>query len=193
MNGLTNIINKVAIFIYKHLLCNNNYNHLCKNHMIEDVYAYKSEDVAMYIAAYANEHNYGINMTKIQKLLYIAYGIYLAVKDKRLTNEHPQAWPYGPVFPTTRNKLSKEDLCDISFNMLQSSDISDDSDFKSLINLVFRVYGGWTATYLSDWSHKSGSPWDATTKTGGFKWGDRIPDQLIKDYFNSILVKKDGK
>ena len=74
---------------------------------MEDTYKYKSTIVATYIAALANEKRVSVNMTKIQKLLYIAYGIYLAVKDSRLTNEHPQAWPYGPVFPTTRNKLQK--------------------------------------------------------------------------------------
>jgi uncharacterized phage-associated protein len=33
-----------------------------------------------------------MNMTKIQKLTYIAYGTYLTIKDERLTDEHPQAW-----------------------------------------------------------------------------------------------------
>jgi uncharacterized phage-associated protein len=156
---------------------------------MEDIYEYKSEDVARYIAAYANEHKYVINMTKIQKLLYIAYGVYLAIKDKRLTNEHPQAWPYGPVFPITRNKLSKEELTDISFKDPQLQKMSEDVDFSALIKLVFKVFGSKTAGYLSEWSHMPGSPWDAIVKSEKFKWGDRIDDIFIKEYFVSIIVK----
>lgn len=76
--------------------------------MINDTYKYDSVTVANYIIAFANENKFFINMTKLQKLLYIAYGVYLSVKNERLTNEHPQAWPYGPVFPTTRNRLIKK-------------------------------------------------------------------------------------
>jgi uncharacterized phage-associated protein len=132
-------------------------------------------------------------MTKIQKLLYIAYGIYLAVKGERLTNEHPQAWPYGPVFPTTRNKLLKEDLNEISLDDEILNKVSNDPEIKSLMNLVFRVFGGKTATDLSEWSHKPESPWDLTVKSPDFKWGNRIPDDLIKSYFNTILIRKDGE
>ena len=77
-------------------------------------YKYNSVEVAKFIVATANNKHLSINMTKVQKLLYIAYGIFLAVKGYRLTNEHPQAWPYGPVFPTTRNKLLKIDLYSIA-------------------------------------------------------------------------------
>ena len=48
--------------------------------MAEDTYKYMSTDLARYIVAYANDQRYNINMTKIQKLLYVTYGIYLAVK-----------------------------------------------------------------------------------------------------------------
>jgi len=160
---------------------------------IDDVYAYRSEDVAKYIAAYANEHNFGINMTKIQKLLYIAYGIYLSVKDKRLTNEHPQAWPYGPVFPTTRNKLLNIDISELSLSDECISELAADKEMLGLMKIVFNVFGKRTATYLSEWSHMEKSPWDITVKSEGFKWGDRIPDDSIKKYFDSIIVKKDDK
>ena len=78
--------------------------------MVDDKFLYNSVTMASYIIAYANEHRYMMNMTKLQKLLYITYGVYMAVKGERLINEHPQAWPYGPVFPTTRNKLLKKDF-----------------------------------------------------------------------------------
>lgn len=153
---------------------------------IQDTYVCNSVVLAKYIASYANACNIGINMTKLQKLLYISYGVYLAVKGERLTNEHPQAWPYGPVFPTTRNKLLKINLEDIN----DFSDSSITEGIKSCVALVFRSYGTYNASYLSAWSHQANSPWDKTVNTVGFKWGDQIPDEYIMPYFKNLLIKK---
>lgn len=157
--------------------------------MIEDKYSYNSVDVARYIIAYANEYNFVINMTKLQKLLYICYGVYLAVANKRLTNEHPQAWPFGPVFPTTRNKLLKEDFENITLR----NDSTPSSELTSLITLVLKSFGGKTASYLTAWSHQQGSPWDKTVKSDGFSWGRPIPDEYILEYFRTHIVRHDDK
>lgn len=42
-----------------------------------------------------------VDKAKSQKLLYCCYGAVLAETNERLTDEHPEAWPYGPVFPRT--------------------------------------------------------------------------------------------
>lgn len=158
--------------------------------MEENVFKYDSVTVACYIAASANNKQLGINMTKLQKLLYIAYGTCLAVSDERLTNEHPQAWPYGPVFPTTRNKLLKKDLSRIDFNIPVLSQIKEDMEMKTLVTLVLDSFGDKNATTLSVWSHQPGSPWDRTVNQEGFTWGARIPDNYIKEYFSTIIVQK---
>lgn len=152
------------------------------NHM-DDTYQYNSVIVAKYIAAKANSMRYNINMTKIQKLLYIAYGIYLAVKDVRLTNEHPKAWPYGPVFPTTRNKLSKVNLEDLSIDDPSLSELKENPEINSMLDLVFSTYGKMTATELTAWSHQDNSPWAKAVNDTNFKWGNVIDDQFIKEYF----------
>lgn len=162
---------------------------LC-NKMISDTYKYDSVTVANYIIAFANQNKFFINMTKLQKLLYIAYGVYLYVKNERLTNEHPQAWPYGPVFPTTRNKLIKKDFSGISLSDENLEKIARDSEMESLMKLVFGSYGSKTAAYLTEWSHKPGSPWDRTVKQPSFSWGDRIPDSYIQEYFKTLISPK---
>ena len=158
--------------------------------MVDDKFLYNSVAMARYIIAYANENRYMINMTKLQKLLYITYGVYMAVKDERLINEHPQAWPYGPVFPTTRNKLLKKDFTTIKLTDADLKEIADNPDMPSLMKLVFSSYGSKTAAFLSEWSHKPGSPWDKTVNQDSFKWGDRIPDELIQSYFKSLISPK---
>ena len=44
---------------------------------IQDTYVCNSVVLAKYIASYANAHNFGINMTKLQKLLYIYPMVYI--------------------------------------------------------------------------------------------------------------------
>lgn len=151
---------------------------------------YNSVVMARLIAAYAIDNGFSINMTKIQKLLYVAYGVSLAVKGERLVNEHPQAWPYGPVFPTTRNKLLKENIHAISLKEECFSEMRKDKDTMELLELVFRSFGNWSAAGLTGWSHKPDSPWEHTISVKGFKWGDRMDDNDIKNYFNSIIDER---
>ena len=153
----------------------------------KEQYKYNSVQLAKYIVAAANERRISINMTKIQKLLYIAYGIFLAVKSTRLMDEHPQAWPYGPVFPTTRNKLLKVDLFSINFGEEELTELKNDSELQSLIDLVFKSFGNWNALQLTEWSHGDGTPWQQTVSMNNFSWGMRIPDDSIKRYFSSII------
>lgn len=160
--------------------------------MIADTFVYRSTDVATYIIAYANENKVSINMTKLQKLLYIVYGTSLAIYGERLVDEHPQAWPYGPVFPTTRNKLLKIPFENISLQDEKLKEINTDDKTKRIIKVVFDAFGTYNAGTLTSWSHSSGSPWEKTTKLDGFKWGDRIDDETIQQYFNSIIIRKNG-
>lgn len=55
--------------------------------------------------------------------------------------------------------------------------------------LVLNGFGAKNATTLSVWSHQSGSPWDRVVSQEGFTWGARIPDEYIKEYFNTILIR----
>jgi len=151
--------------------------------MEDTITEYNSTLFAKYIIAWANDRGIPINMTKTQKLLYIAYGVWLAVVGKRLLDEHPQAWPYGPVFPTTRNRLLKEDFYKIMLNDTQFTALKANKNINGLLKLVFGTYGHWTASMLSAWSHQNGSPWERTVNRTGFKWGDTISDDDIQGYF----------
>lgn len=48
-----------------------------------------------------------LNKTQIHKILFFAYGIYLARYDKKLfTDDTPKAWPFGPVFPKVNRSIN---------------------------------------------------------------------------------------
>lgn len=156
---------------------------------IEDTYVYNSKDVAFYLIAKANERKVGINVTKVQKLLYIIYGTYLRVYGQRLLDEHPKAWPYGPVFPKTRTAILRLNCeGELEYPMESVLDgLKLDEKLNRVFDFAFNYFGAWNSGQLTEWSHREGSPWDITTKQEGFKWGNPIPDSSILDFFTKLV------
>lgn len=162
---------------------------------IKDTYIYDSVDVAKYMTLEASDKRIFMNITKVQKLLYVVYGVYLRVYGERLVNEHPQAWPYGPVFPETRlalrgKKLSPATNQDLELNEAELGKMENDTRLKRVIEFVFKNFGSWNAGQLTEWSHGDGSPWKETVNGDDFDWGNVIPDRFILDYFNKIINVK---
>ena len=151
---------------------------------------YKSIILAKCIAAYLNERTVDMNMTKIQKLMYISYGLYLALYEDRLVDEHPQAWPYGPVFPASRNKLSKMNLYEISKSEPDLANIVSNERVSALMDMVYDSFGQYSASQLSAWSHKEGSPWEKAVSQQGFRWGGQMDDGDIRSYFKRYIVNE---
>jgi uncharacterized phage-associated protein len=141
---------------------------------------------AKLLLALAYEKGIVLNTTKVQKMLYILYSYYMAKHDIQIFSETPKAWPYGPVFPRTRKK--------VEFGIVykrENSDLSKiiaEDGLVDKFNSVIDIYSKFTAGQLSDWSHMKDSPWEKTTKLFGFKWGDFIPDNYIKEYFSNLDI-----
>lgn len=137
--------------------------------------------VAKYLLSLAYEKRIALNVTKVQKLLFILYGFSLAKFGVAPIDEHPKAWPFGPVFPRTRKKADYG-------NILLPTDpcfttVKNDKDLVELADYVVSNFSQYTASQLSEWSHMEDSPWHTTTKIPGFDWNAIIDDELIKSYF----------
>lgn len=123
----------------------------------------------------ASDFKLNLNMTQAQKLLYIFYGIELARAKTRLTDEHPRAWPFGPVFPNVHRKL----------NLLRvpTNPRGIPKEIVSLLREVINAFGETTVSRLSEWSYSTGTPWDKVPKD---KWGRPLSDCDIFEYFLSL-------
>lgn len=124
----------------------------------------------------------GIDLTQsqIQTILYIAYGVRLATKNERLTSEHPQMWQYGLVFPRAYNRLRKDSTD--GTDEYYSLKTDHPNIFKYLEN-CFRRYA-WTKACILSTPHLSeGTPWYQTRKSNPDRWGVRIEDELIREWF----------
>lgn len=150
---------------------------------IQDKYIYKSLDVTLLLAAKANQRKMVVNHTKIQKLLFITYGSYLAVYGKRLVDEHPQCWPYGPVFPKLREENLMEDFSSIELSDRRLSKIKTNKTLSDLIDFVLKRFGAWSTGDLTSWCMDS-IPCKSTPDDGHL-----IDDQIIIKFFNSLIKK----
>lgn len=153
--------------------------------MTASVKIYDSVTAAKYLMAKAAAQKRQLNVTKVQKLLYIAYGLMLADTSRKMVSEQPQAWPFGPVFPRTRRHVDYSKIYDI--NDEEFAEISKDETVNEYIDASIKYFSEFSAARLSDWSHDTNSPWDKTKKQDGFTWGMPISDDLIKEYFKKFI------
>src|SRR5690606_35378781 len=113
---------------------------------------------AMDIAKRLVEKKPGLTLMTIQKLVYIAHGIHLALRDRPLINEVVQAWRYGPVIPSLYHSLKHNGPNPISY-IYTPYDGPISSDADALLDFIIRSYGDMPASKLMAITHMPGSPW----------------------------------
>lgn len=153
--------------------------------------------------AFANEFIvraglFGVVHMKLQKLVYMCYGWWLVAHDEPVINEPPQVWKHGPVFKSLYSILASHGHTRIS--TVQSRFFTDgperidDNDYEThrLIDWVWEKYKGFDQFYLSDLTHRPGSPWYTTAESYGFAVPKEtsIPKQVIAEHFRSIASER---
>ena len=148
-----------------------------------------SVDFAKYILLKAKERKLGeINVTKLQKLLYICDGILLSF-GFNVVNENARAWYYGPVYPKVYKWFSNNPHYQPKLDDITPSALSEinGGNYDSAIKATFDTFGDWNATTLSGWSHKPNSPWSKTVEKNNGKMNCVIDKSDMKKYFKGIV------
>ena len=150
---------------------------------------YSSLLVARYMMAYANDNDMNVNITKLNKLFYALYGVYLVVVGVRLVDERPHAWPFGPVFPRVRRDfLRHKGYEGLGLDDPIFADLKADEDLTSCLQVVMSYFGSYNATTLVEWTHQKDSAWTKATHRLGFTWNDTISDEDVRSYFEGICT-----
>lgn len=130
-----------------------------------------------------------VTLMQIIKLVYLADGWSMALNGKPLSKLSPQAWQYGPVFPTVYNAFKRfgsskiNEFARDSVTGVEISERFSESEL-ALIKQVVDSYGKYHAFRLSEMMHQPGTPWTVTfTKSGAYA---EIPVQLIADHFDGL-------
>ena len=125
-----------------------------------------------------------LNMSQIQIILYISYGVWLASTGERLTAEHPQVWQFGPVFPRAYNKLRKDaESGQAEYELLKSSNPA----LVDFLDSQFRRFGWMTASAASAPHVGNGTPWAKCRKRNPEKWGTIMEDDEIASWFSQRM------
>ena len=144
--------------------------------------------VMAYIAQRAVKLGIFLNATKLQKLMYICYGVCLAKYDVRICDETPQAWQYGPVFANALRDLRRNGLEHYMYVHTDEVNSTFPEFIKNMIDATLNVFGGFSASQLVDWAHQPTAPWSITSEHGK-KLYINIPDQLTIEFFKNNVVK----
>ncbi len=128
------------------------------------------------------EDNLLTNM-KLQKLIYIANGVSLAVNNEPLIIEHVEVWPYGPVIPSVYHTYKAFGNSSIKIVYPFGEIAGIDTNAKKAVMDAWEIGSKISATRLSNWTHNEGSPWSKAKAENK----DYIPDEYMRDYFRTFL------
>lgn len=157
--------------------------------------AYPASIIAYAFVKKAINEGNPITQMKLQKLVYFAHGLYLALHDgEPLINEPVQAWYYGPVVPRIYQHYKyygSQPILDtewLEINGFKDEDLSQlNDDAWYVINKTWDLLKNVNAAKLSNWTHIAGSPWALHYKPNVTDID--IPNESIKKYFvdNSLV------
>lgn len=149
-----------------------------------------------------------ISPMKLQKLVFLAHGYYLAATGNSLIAEGFQAWQYGPVSmklyrefkrfggsPITSDATEVEcntsdDFGDADFINVAVPPADREADVRKVIDFVWARYKEWSARELSDLTHKKEWAWDRVTREHRGERHVEIPDAFIASDFRTLIKKK---
>ena len=134
----------------------------------------------------------GITHLKLQKLLYFAQGVYLAINEKPLFNEKIVAWQHGPVVREVYDEYKRFGRDNIELEKSEIEEIFEkiesDANVISELEATYDKYSAYTAWHLREETHKEGTPWKTIVKPDGSGLDEEIPNELIMDYFKREVV-----
>ncbi|HEY9600247.1 MAG TPA: type II toxin-antitoxin system antitoxin SocA domain-containing protein [Allocoleopsis sp.] len=121
-------------------------------------------NVARYFIVRAYEDGIEAEMTnmKVQKLLYYAQSLHLALYDEPLFDEEIQAWRYSPVCPPAYRFYSEFEAKQLPIPSKEFLlEIPDRN--RELLEEIWGYFGGYHAYRLSDMTHFE-FPWKKARK-----------------------------
>ena len=146
--------------------------------------------VANFMIGRAKSRKASLTHLKLQKLVYIAYGIGLAV-GRRLFQDRVEAWSWGPVIPSLYHEFKRYGASEIDDWSIYYSYEKRKWDFPTIpdedrealliLNMTWDFYGRLSGSQLTRLTHQRGTPWDKTPL------GETIPDYEIGEHFAELF------
>lgn len=135
----------------------------------------------------------GLNLLKLQKLLYYCQAWHLAFEKGSLFEGRFQAWVHGPVNRQIYDRFKDSKFL---YSVVSASDIQPDFSYEKLtvderaqIDAVLSVYARFTSDQLEEMTHRE-DPW--IIARGGIPLHERceneIDESLMEEYYKARLT-----
>lgn len=127
-----------------------------------------------------------LTQMQLQKLVYLAHGISLAVLDRPLVTDQVEAWDYGPVYRGMYKELRQYGAEPVQalIKLPSAAGTGLSNDETAIVDYVWRTFGDFPAFKLSALTHLPDTPWSKIyTELGA---SSPIPNGDIKEYFQRI-------
>lgn len=157
--------------------------------------AHDSRALANRILDIRQEAGESLTIMQLIKLAYIADGWTLALLNRPLVDEAPEAWQYGPVYRSIYNAFSGVGARPVTArahirgtNVPISENFSDEEE--AIIRMVVNSYGKLSAYALSNLTHQTGTPWSDAFDDGQYT---EISIEKMCSHFTSLKEKRLAK
>jgi uncharacterized phage-associated protein len=158
---------------------------------------YSTKSVANYFLELAKKNGQVLTPMKLQKLVYYAMGWFAGYKGKPLVDEAPEAWQYGPVFPTLYHEFKQFGSGPITRKATELNhdfedeevSVPEDPDVRGFLDNIWKSYNRYTGVALSEMTHAIGTPWELTWRKAQGVRNVSIPFDIIKEYFEATAEK----
>lgn len=153
---------------------------------------YPASSIAHEFVKKGIEEGYPVTQMKLQKMVYFAQGVHLALHQEPLVKDVFQAWKYGPVVPGiyhTYKFYGSSPITNTEWVMDQEEMemAKIDEKAKETVDYTWSLLKETNTVKLSNWTHEDGSPWKLNYIDGA---NDVIiPNDDIKKYFERFLDK----
>tara|TARA_R110002110_G_scaffold37601_5_gene124047 strand:- start:2838 stop:3344 length:507 start_codon:yes stop_codon:yes gene_type:complete len=154
---------------------------------------YTPQHIANFFLEKADSAGAPITQLKLLKLVYIAYGWHLALKNDRLFDEPIEAWQHGPVVPSIYHEFKHFGKRPITARSLEADLDGDelcltvpevpetDASTRFVLEKVWAAYRKFSGWDLRNKTHEEGSPWEKVFKDG--ERGIIMDDNDIRDHY----------
>lgn len=127
--------------------------------------------------------NEPITHLKIQKLLYYAQGLGLVYLNKPLFSEKIEAWKHGPVVREVYEALREYGKRDLQDVLKYENTLNVEE--QSIVEMAFREYGRYTASYLRNKTHA-----EPLWKNAYKDKNNIISEEAMRDFFKKEQRRK---
>jgi uncharacterized phage-associated protein len=143
-----------------------------------------AHEIARYFVSLVDEEaGDSITNLKLQKLLYYAQGVNLALNDEVMFPDPIEAWTHGPVVPNVYRAYKEHRGEPIPVERVNLEKYPE--ELRGLLDEVNDVFGQFSAAKLRAMTH-SEPPWRDTAP------GLVISPQSMRAYFKTVVTRDDG-